>query len=122
MSKEAVKWCQNSLYDVLGYTDKALAEYLVNLAGHSRGAGDLLAKLLENDFPQTEKTKAFCTGLLSKSRSVPASASSSSSSSSSSGPGRLTNADLLRQSQSYGLVDMDADADLEELFALGTAT
>jgi pre-mRNA-splicing factor ATP-dependent RNA helicase DHX16 len=127
--KELQKWVSEQLYGVVGYSDRNLSEYIVVLAekAKARGPGSLLASLVENGIPDSPATRSFCQDILARTRaSAPSSSSSSSSthlastSNTATTNGRVrvgnntslaSNADLMRESQRYELLDMSSDLD-----------
>jgi len=95
------------------YSERNLAEFIVSMAMKVKGPKDLHKKLLENEFPDTMDTLSFCNQLLEKlGRAGGGKAASSgavlSRPHSNAPASTVTNADLLRKSLEYKLVDMDA--------------
>ena len=107
--KDLQRWVSDQLHRVLGYSESSLSQFVVALATSSTSQGDLVRKLGENDVPLTDASRAFAGELYSR---IPRSSSSASASSSSSAAKRRrpqTNAELMRESQSYGLLVDDEE-------------
>lgn len=125
-SQRTVQWCSDSLHDLLGFADSALASYLVTVAkkavkeqhkqrkrGSSGGSGDpvdqLLAVLQEGGVTaDATRMKSFCRDLIqqvsgSSSKLSPSPASTSSASN------RKTNADWIKEANNYGLLADEED-------------
>ena len=109
-NKEIIKWASGELHSILGYSDNNLAEYIVSLAKKANNSNDLLTKLKENDLEESSNLISFSKRLYStvhnKNKEVSTSHTSHTSSSSTHTT-KLSNAELLKQSQSYELVSME---------------
>ena len=109
-NKEIIKWASGELHSILGYSDNNLAEYIVSLAKKAKNSNDLLTKLKENDLEESSNLISFSKRLYftvhNKNKEV-SSAHTTHITSSSSHTTKLSNAELLKQSQSYELVGMD---------------
>jgi len=109
VEKLIVKWAGEKLHDVLGYSDRNLAEYICSLAQKAKTAGELHKNLLANDVPDGPAAQAFSRELFAQfprggasqrvgsGAVVPSSASVL----------KVTNAEAARKSKSYTLVEMD---------------
>ena len=102
MSKEIIKWVGDELHGLVGYSEKNMAEYIVGVATKSKTPTDLFNKLIADDIPQSSHLQQFCWQLFGKIPRVD----------SRKGEKVVSNADLLRQSESYSTVDMEDDEDL----------
>ena len=99
VSKETVKWVSAQLHDVVGYSEKNLAEYIIGIAMKSKNVNNFHEKLLKDDMPDTDLLKQFCHQLYTKLPRLDRPKISKT----------VTNADLLRQSEQYSNVSMDDD-------------
>lgn len=100
--QEALTWCSDALHDLLGFTDSALASFLVSIAQKSSSTSQsILAQLGDVSAPR-EKLQAFAQQL--HQRCKPTTEKSGSSSS------KKTNADWVQQAQTYTILN-DADDD-----------
>src|SRR5690554_6111308 len=105
VDKSLVQWIGDSLHDVLGYSDRNLAEYIGVLASKANSVDDLYAKLLAQDVPGSDQLRSFATELFGK---LASSATSRQQQSTAASQRRAaTNADLLRESSQYSMVSMD---------------
>ena len=120
-SKEIIKWASGELHSILGYSDNNLAEYIVSLAKKAKNSNDLLTKLKENDLEESSNLISFSKRLYSTvhNKNKEVSTSHTSHTSSSSHTTKLSNAELLKQSQSYELVGME-DTTIDKLTATNT--
>jgi pre-mRNA-splicing factor ATP-dependent RNA helicase DHX16 len=100
--RDAVRWIGDALHEVLGFSDRTLAEYVAVLASKASSAEDLNAKLVENDMEASEKLRAFAGELFAR-----VGAATASSRQQQQQKRVVTNADLLRESSQYELVVMD---------------
>ena len=121
-NKEIIKWASGELHSILGYSDNNLAEYIVSLAKKAKSANDLLTKLKENDLEESSNLISFSKRLYStvhnKNKEV---SNTTHTSSSSSHTIKLSNAELLKQSQSYELVGME-DTTIDKLISTTTTS
>ena len=104
-SKETLKWVSSQLYDLVGYSEKNMAEYIVGVAGRTKGAAELHRRLLQDDIPDSPALKTFCFQLLNK---LPQGGSGEGGGKNKAGK-TVTNADLLWKSENYSTVSMDDD-------------
>jgi pre-mRNA-splicing factor ATP-dependent RNA helicase DHX16 len=102
MSKETVKWVGDQLHGLVGYSEKNMAEYIVGVASKSKTPTDLFNKLIADDIPQSSQLQQFCWQLFGK---IPRTDSRK-------GEKTVSNADLLRQSESYTTVEMEDEEHL----------
>jgi len=109
-NKEIVKWAGSQLHDLLGYSDSNLAEFIVTLGKKSKTPNDLLTKLVENDIQETPNSISFCKELYHQLNQVQTQAIRQDAHQSTSRT--KTQIELLRKSESYGLVDMDVNIDV----------
>ena len=107
MDRQVVKWTGEQLHDILGYSDKNLAEYICSLGAKAKTVEDLLENLLANDVPNSAATQSFCQSLYSK---FGGGGKSTQQQQRQQRP--KTNAELIRQSESYGLVDMGEEEEV----------
>ena len=110
-----MRWVQDQLHDVIGMSNKTMAEFMISLAKRSKSS-DQLAQRLQSEFNFTAgaKTSGFSTELFSRIKPGSSSSSSKKKSKRSSGP---SNKDLLERSRQFSMVgDEDADED-EQLLA-----
>lgn len=101
------QWCSDALHDVLGFTDTALASYLVNVALRSHQNTDAVLQVLREGQVQAppERLQTFAESLIQQ---------VTTSSSSSAGDARAavkTHADWEKSAAAYALVDDDDDED-----------
>lgn len=110
-NKELVRWAGSQLHDILGYSDSNLAEYIVTLGKKSKTPNDLLAKLVDNDIQETPRSISFCKELYQKLNQSPVQVHSirQDSQAVSKAVVRPSQMELLRKSESYGLVEMDEE-------------
>lgn len=93
--KEALQWCSDHLHDILGFTDSALASYLVSVATKSHSSAAVLQVLREGQVQAPlQRLETFAQQLLSQTK--PKAASSAA---------RKTNADWEKSAAAYSLVD-----------------
>lgn len=59
-------WVSDQLHDILGYSHKTLAEYIVALAKTAKSPDALLSKLASSDVPVNARTQKFARDLLAK--------------------------------------------------------
>ena len=105
MSKEVSKWASERLHDILGFSDRNLADYLVSLAYKASSAAELSEKLYENEVPRGESTERFCHELFGKCRQRTGAPAAKSA------PSSQSNAALLRKSAKYEMVNSSDDDD-----------
>mmetsp|Transcript_26254 Transcript_26254/g.38918 ORF Transcript_26254/g.38918 Transcript_26254/m.38918 type:complete len:1058 (+) Transcript_26254:41-3214(+) len=99
MSKETVKWVGEQLHGLVGYSEKNMAEYIVGIAQKSNNPKDLCSKLIANGIPEGNMVHQFAWELFGK---IPRNDGKKSEK-------RISNAELIRQSESYTTVPMDDD-------------
>jgi pre-mRNA-splicing factor ATP-dependent RNA helicase DHX16 len=97
-----VKWVQEKLHALVGFSDRNISEYIVSLAAKAKNVPDLLQKVIANDIPDTPETLSFCRQLFAKIPRTVASGGSKIVSKKA-----VSNADLIRESENYSLVDVD---------------
>jgi pre-mRNA-splicing factor ATP-dependent RNA helicase DHX16 len=100
--RETVKWVQEQLHALVGFSDRNISEYIVSLAAKAKNVPDLLQKVVANDIPDTSETLSFCRQLFAKIPRTVASGGSKIVSKKA-----VSNADLIRESENYSLVDVD---------------
>jgi pre-mRNA-splicing factor ATP-dependent RNA helicase DHX16 len=100
--RETVKWVQEQLHALVGFSDRNISEYIVSLAAKAKNVPDLLQKVIANDIPDTPETLSFCRQLFAKIPRTVASGGSKIVSKKA-----VSNADLIRESENYSLVDVD---------------
>lgn len=94
---EALQWCSDNLHDLLGFTDSALASYLVNVATKSQSSDAVLQVLREGQVKApVARLEAFSRDLVKQTK--PQTAASNQ-------PSRKTNADWEKSAAAYSLVD-----------------
>mmetsp|Transcript_2611 Transcript_2611/g.4750 ORF Transcript_2611/g.4750 Transcript_2611/m.4750 type:complete len:1079 (+) Transcript_2611:108-3344(+) len=99
VSKDTLKWVSSQLFDVVGYSEKNMAEYIVGIAQKTKNANDLHAKLLQDDIPESDALRSFCFQLHNKLPQIGKPKASK----------VVTNADLLWKSENYSSVPMEED-------------
>lgn len=109
-SAQVIQWCSDELHDLMGFTDSALANYLVHVASSAKSIGDIQQVLQQGNVNVSEEQQVrFCKALYAK--CLPPSMSKSTSSST-----KLTNADWVQKASQYDLVeDDDKDVDTKKL-------
>ena len=107
MDKELVRFVQEQLFVIVGFSDRNISEYIVSLALKAKNTNDLYQKVIANDVPDNSATLEFCKQLYGKILVGRGGKSGGASSSSRSSSQISTNADLIRASESYGMVSMD---------------
>lgn len=100
--RETVKWVQEQLHALVGFSDRNISEYIVSLAAKAKNVPDLVLKVIANDIPETPETLSFCRQLFAK---MPHTAASSGSKIVN--KKAVSNADLIRESESYSMIDID---------------
>ena len=101
--KEALTWCSDALHDLLGFTDSALASFLVALARKSSSTPQsILQELCDVNAPQ-DKLQSFARQLHDQCKPFPNKGETSLFNK------RKTNADWVQQAQKYKLLDDDVD-------------
>jgi len=92
-------WIGDQLYEALGYSDRAVEEYVLALGKRCRSVDQVLDKFKEYDLPVSEKTSQFARDLLVRVGKKKNKANTAVKS----------NADMVRESESYTmLVDDDS--------------
>ncbi len=105
-------WLRTELHEVVGYYDKTLAQFILSLANKATSAGSLHTQLLASGIDDGPKVRPFAEALFQ--RTMPAQKKPKAAVARPAAGGRqLTNAELIRQSQSYSMVESDD----EELLA-----
>ncbi|KAL3939494.1 MAG: hypothetical protein SGBAC_005800 [Bacillariaceae sp.] len=119
-SPQVIQWCSDELHDLMGFTDSALANYLVHVASSAKSISDIQQVLQQGTNLPEEKQLRFCKALYNKcSAPAPTDTSNKSSSTSTSTSihtattTKLTNADWVQKASQYDLVE-DDDDDLEK--------
>jgi pre-mRNA-splicing factor ATP-dependent RNA helicase DHX16 len=100
--RETVKWVQEQLHALVGFSDRNISEYIVSLAAKAKNVPDLLQKVIANDIPDTPETQSFCRQLFAKIPRTVASGGSKIVNKKA-----VSNADLIRESENYSLIDID---------------
>jgi pre-mRNA-splicing factor ATP-dependent RNA helicase DHX16 len=101
--KEMVRWVSERLHTLVGYSEKNLSEYIVGIASKAKNPNDLMSKLINDDIPDTPALQKFCHEIFSL---IPRAEANKK-------PTKfLSNADVLRQSESYRAVSMEEPEDL----------
>ena len=105
-----IQWCEDALHDILGFTDAALARYLVHVA---RTQPSTLPSVLRQARPATTVgVDEFCQALLRQVQQQPqppSSAGTKKATSSVAKQERKTHADWEKSAATYSLVDDDDD-------------
>ena len=99
IDKETIKWVSSQLHDIVGYSEKNMAEYIIGIAQKTKNANELHTKLIQDDIPDSTVLKQFCYQLHNKLPQVSKPKASK----------MTSNADLLWQSEKYSTVSMDDD-------------
>jgi pre-mRNA-splicing factor ATP-dependent RNA helicase DHX16 len=101
-SDPIVTWCSDALHDLLGFTDAALASYLVAVA-RRKGTSNasLYQELTNGGVPVSQNAQAFSQQLYDKCAIMKQSSSKTST--------RKSNADWLQDAAHYRLLDDDLD-------------
>ena len=115
MSREISEWARECLFDLVGYSGRSLADYLVSLASKSTSASALFESLIENDIPRTEAAKNFCDKLYSRVH-VGSSSAKPTNQGGSQSQRQLSNAQLLRQSAKYRMIESDEGESSDEIY------
>ena len=107
-SDEIVTWCSDSLHDLLGFTDSALASYLVAVARRKNSSPtSLLAEMVNGGVTaSSDRLSSFCKVLYEKCTPQGGVAAQTKKKAS-------TNADWIKQAAQYKLLDDEND---EEMF------
>ena len=103
MSEEVLTWVSDQLHEVMGFSERTMSEFVLALASTSKGQADFMQKLKAAGATMNSNTDRFAMDLLAR---VPKDVSST--------PGRRSqqsNADLLRVSRNYDLVESEGDSD-----------
>jgi len=112
--KELQNWCSDALHDLLGFTDAALASYLLHVA-RSKSVSEILNVLQQADSKDSSeslfgKQRAFAEELFRRSHSSKSSgASNSGNSGSVKAAAASTRADWMQAAKSYTLLADDDD-------------
>ena len=99
--KQYTKWVNQQLFVILGYSNKTLSEYIVNIALKAKTINQLLKGLIANEVPDNDKTRLFSKELYERVHNNKSNIAPS-------------NADLVRKSTEYTLVDMDTQMVMNE--------
>lgn len=114
-------WLRGELHDVVGYYDKTLAQFLLSLAHKAPGPQALHSQLLASGIDEGPKVKPFAEQLFRRVQGGGGGGGGRRPAAGAGGGGmgghrQPTNAELIRQSQQYGMVESD---DEEFALALG---
>ena len=101
--KSLVRWVNDQLHSIVGYSNSGLAEYLVSLGGKAKDPQFLLQKLISSEIPDKPETHSFATQLFDKANQQRQNNDNKTKAK------EMTNADLVRLSERYSLVDMTQD-------------
>jgi len=110
------EWLCTELHDVVGYSDKTLSQFILSLAKRAPSAAALHVQLIGSGIEEGPRTRPFAEALFQRMRSqggkvgkgVARNAGGVGGRAAASvGERRLTNAELIRQSQRYSLVESD---------------
>ena len=101
--KEALTWCSDALHDLLGFTDSALASFLVSVARTSSSTPQTIVSELNGVSATDDTVQRFAQQLYQHCRPQPSSASTNST--------KKTNADWMKQAQTYKLLDNNDNHD-----------
>jgi pre-mRNA-splicing factor ATP-dependent RNA helicase DHX16 len=101
--KEIVRWVQTELHAIVGFSDRNISEYIVSLASKAKSVSELVKKVVANDIPDNPATQQFCRQLFAK---LPHSGNAVAKNTGK----KSTNADLIRESETYGLLGDEDDS------------
>eukprot|EP00934_Nitzschia_sp_Nitz4_P003663 Nitzschia sp. Nitz4//scaffold88_size82704//18090//21395//NITZ4_005285-RA/size82704-processed-gene-0.65-mRNA-1//-1//CDS//3329559473//3653//frame0 len=106
-SKEVQEWCSDQLHDLVGFSDRHLANFLTHVASKARAVAEIERTLQEgtNQDSLTSSQRTFCQTLFHKIH-PPASSGSRSTVKQ---PIKSTNADWVQHAQTYSLLDDDLE-------------
>ena len=119
MSSSHISWVSDRLYDVVGHTSSAMAEFVLALAGKSNSSQDLLQQLIHTGQESNDKLRQFAEEVYQRVSRDAASASSSSISISGKRPSSSSSVSAaeshrsalkeVKRAQSYALVEEEDD-------------
>lgn len=109
-------WLRGELHEVVGYYDKTLAQFLLSLAQRAPNPQALHTQLLGSGVDDSPKIRPFAEQLFRRVRGGGGARKAAAPGMQHRGGQQPTNAELIRQSQQYGLVESD---DEEFALALG---
>jgi len=125
-NKAAIGWCSDALHELLGFTDSALASYLVSVATEERSERAVRQVLRDggvdssgsNAVPQ-HRIDDFCRNLLKRTTAASTVAASTGEKSVRQGGvnDKTTNADWVKAASNYELLDDDAEEDINNATA-----
>ncbi|EKU20074.1 atp-dependent rna, partial [Nannochloropsis gaditana CCMP526] len=116
LGMDVEEWLCTELHDVVGYSDKTLSQFILSLAKRAPSAAALHVQLIGSGIEEGPRTRPFAEALFQRMRSqggkvgkgVARNAGGVGGRAAASvGERRLTNAELIRQSQRYSLVESD---------------
>lgn len=105
--QEALTWCSDALHDLLGFTDSALASFLVSIARKSSSTSHSILSQLGDVSAPRDQLEAFANQLHKRCQTTKTAPSGSSLSSRKT----KTNAEWVQQAQMYKMVEEDDDDD-----------
>lgn len=100
VTQALVSWIGDRLHSILGFSETSVAQYIAALAAKATNHATLHSQIMSCDIPDTPESRAFAEQLFAR---VPRAKVQA--------PGRKvpSNADLVRQSAQYGLLDSDGE-------------
>ena len=106
------QWCEDNLYNLIGFADSALASYLVHIAFKAKSPSDIEAVLREGDVKASSKEsqQSFCRNLYQKARAGSGSAAAKSKAASKPSSG-MTNAQWVEKAKDYSLLEDEDETD-----------
>eukprot|EP00547_Thalassionema_nitzschioides_P017935 CAMPEP_0194246186 /NCGR_PEP_ID=MMETSP0158-20130606/14615_1 /TAXON_ID=33649 /ORGANISM="Thalassionema nitzschioides, Strain L26-B" /LENGTH=1076 /DNA_ID=CAMNT_0038982033 /DNA_START=17 /DNA_END=3247 /DNA_ORIENTATION=- len=103
-SDPIVMWCSDTLHDLLGFTDSALALYLVTVArSASSSSDDVLAELVKGGVAASSQARSFCRSLFEKC------ARNSKKDSTVASMNKKSNADWMKEAAAYQLLEDESE-------------
>ena len=105
MSSEIQQWISEQSLRILNISDRNMTSYLYLLAEKATSESDLFQKLIVNDFPETDATNLFARELF---RRIPRKGKTAQKTAIDCAP-VLTNAQIIKQSKKYALVEAEED-------------
>ena len=106
--KDLRRFVNDSLHDVLGFSENTMVDFVCSLAKSARSVPQLLSKLQEADVPANDRTKRFASELFSR---VPRQSGSKASASDSARQQQREQVDLLKRNQQYEMLPAEEEDD-----------
>ena len=104
-NKDLTRWVSDQLHAVVGFSESSLSQYMVALASRASSQDDIVRELEANDIPLNDASRSFASELF---RRVPRKGGQTREGAEA--RKRATNAQLLRQSEKYGLLVDEEEA------------